>query len=196
MQQTSKYQFNLVESGDAFSPAPLNDNMEKVEAALENAEAAQTMCKLASYYAQTETVNAVLSLSSVDMSQFAYLELWVGGVTATAGSLYLQFNGDSSSKYVASGSSGTSPLTQFTLLSLNTSSSPTAAVLKIMDEARGRIHFSATIQSYQTMNMGTGYSTCYGMYTGCGLAGLSSVRVYGSQALNAGIEFVLYGIKK
>ena len=32
MQQTEKYQFNLVESGDAFSPAPLNDNMEKVEA--------------------------------------------------------------------------------------------------------------------------------------------------------------------
>ena len=34
MQQTEKYQFNLVESGDTFSPAPLNDNMEKVEAAL------------------------------------------------------------------------------------------------------------------------------------------------------------------
>ena len=32
MQQTSKYQFNLIDSGDTFSPAPLNDNMEKVEA--------------------------------------------------------------------------------------------------------------------------------------------------------------------
>lgn len=34
MQQTEQYQFNLVETGDAFSPAPLNENMEKVEAAL------------------------------------------------------------------------------------------------------------------------------------------------------------------
>ena len=31
MQQTSKYQFNLVEGGDDFSPTPLNQNMEKVE---------------------------------------------------------------------------------------------------------------------------------------------------------------------
>ena len=31
MQQTSKYQFNLVEGSDDFSPAPLNQNMEKVE---------------------------------------------------------------------------------------------------------------------------------------------------------------------
>lgn len=31
MQQTSKYQFNLVDTTDDFSPAPLNQNMEKVE---------------------------------------------------------------------------------------------------------------------------------------------------------------------
>ena len=31
MQQTSKYQFNLIEGTDDFSPTPLNDNMEKVE---------------------------------------------------------------------------------------------------------------------------------------------------------------------
>ena len=35
MQQTSKYQFNLVEGSDDFSPAPLNQNMEKVEEELE-----------------------------------------------------------------------------------------------------------------------------------------------------------------
>ena len=35
MQQTSKYQFNLVEGSDDFSPTPLNQNMEKVEEALE-----------------------------------------------------------------------------------------------------------------------------------------------------------------
>ncbi len=32
MQQTGKYQFNLIETSDAFSPDPLNENMEKVEA--------------------------------------------------------------------------------------------------------------------------------------------------------------------
>ena len=31
MQQTTKYQFNLVDTTDDFSPAPLNQNMEKVE---------------------------------------------------------------------------------------------------------------------------------------------------------------------
>lgn len=34
MQQTSKYQFNLVDTTDDFSPTPLNQNMEKVEEAL------------------------------------------------------------------------------------------------------------------------------------------------------------------
>ena len=39
MQQTSKYQFNLIETGDTFSPDPLNQNMEKVESALDAARA-------------------------------------------------------------------------------------------------------------------------------------------------------------
>lgn len=34
MQQTEKYQFNLIEGSDPFSPEPLNQNMEKVEGAL------------------------------------------------------------------------------------------------------------------------------------------------------------------
>ena len=34
MQHTNQYQFNLIESTDTFSPQPLNENMEKVEAAL------------------------------------------------------------------------------------------------------------------------------------------------------------------
>ena len=40
MQQTSKYQFKLIEGTDDFSPTPLNENMEKVEEAL-NQEAEQ-----------------------------------------------------------------------------------------------------------------------------------------------------------
>ena len=35
MQQTSKYQFKLIEGTDDFSPTPLNDNMERVEEELE-----------------------------------------------------------------------------------------------------------------------------------------------------------------
>ena len=39
MQQTKKYKLNLIEKTDAFSPDALNQNMEKVEAALEAAAA-------------------------------------------------------------------------------------------------------------------------------------------------------------
>ena len=35
MQQTSKYQFNLIEPEDKFLPTPLNQNMEKVEEAFQ-----------------------------------------------------------------------------------------------------------------------------------------------------------------
>lgn len=40
MQQTDKYKLNLVERDDVFSPDPLNENMEKVERALADAETA------------------------------------------------------------------------------------------------------------------------------------------------------------
>lgn len=35
MQQTDNYKLNLIETSDTFSPNPLNDNMEKVEAAMD-----------------------------------------------------------------------------------------------------------------------------------------------------------------
>lgn len=38
MQQTSKYQFNLVDATDDFSPDPLNQNAEKMETALAEME--------------------------------------------------------------------------------------------------------------------------------------------------------------
>lgn len=38
MKQTSNYQFNLIESGDTFSPNPLNENMEKAEEILTGLE--------------------------------------------------------------------------------------------------------------------------------------------------------------
>ena len=203
MQQTSKYQFNLVDTTDDFSPEPLNQNMEKVEealkgqaAALEAAKGEFPVVRLGSYTAATATVDASFDLSGVDMGQFAYLELWVGGVTATAGQLNLQFNGDGGNKYVASGSSGLSPVSQFTLLNFSVNSYPTDFVLQIVDEARGRVHFVGTTQSYQNMNYGAGYGTVCGMYTGCGLGALTAIRVYGSQELNAGVRMTLYGVRK
>ena len=39
MQQTTKYQLNLMETSDAFSPAPLNENAQKLESALDAARA-------------------------------------------------------------------------------------------------------------------------------------------------------------
>ena len=38
MQQTTKYQFKLIEGSDDFSPQPLNDNVEKVEEVLGDME--------------------------------------------------------------------------------------------------------------------------------------------------------------
>ena len=42
MQQTSKYQFKLIEGTDDFSPTPLNDNMERVEEEFQSVEQALT----------------------------------------------------------------------------------------------------------------------------------------------------------
>lgn len=36
MQQTPNYKFNLIETSDTFSPAPLNENAEKTETALDS----------------------------------------------------------------------------------------------------------------------------------------------------------------
>ena len=43
MQHTDKYKFNLIEKQDTFSPDPLNENMEKVEGALETKADAAAM---------------------------------------------------------------------------------------------------------------------------------------------------------
>ena len=39
MQHTDKYKLNLIENSDAFSPDALNENMQKLEAALEEVTA-------------------------------------------------------------------------------------------------------------------------------------------------------------
>ena len=42
MQQTDKYQLNLIEPSDTFSPAPLNENAQKLEEALQGGLTAAT----------------------------------------------------------------------------------------------------------------------------------------------------------
>lgn len=43
MQQTKKFKLNLIEKKDAFSPDPLNDNMEKLAAELSRLDAADAV---------------------------------------------------------------------------------------------------------------------------------------------------------
>lgn len=52
MQQTSQYKLNLIESGDTFSAAPLNENAEKLETTLAqhtSAIAARAKCSMGTY---------------------------------------------------------------------------------------------------------------------------------------------------
>ena len=45
MQQTEKYKLNLIEMSDTFSPEPLNENMEALEAALTDGLAAEAAAR-------------------------------------------------------------------------------------------------------------------------------------------------------
>ncbi len=54
MQQTNKYKLNLIEKDDTFSPDPLNDNMEKVERALEREAAARQAADAAEAQARAD----------------------------------------------------------------------------------------------------------------------------------------------
>ena len=54
MQQTNKYTLNLIEKDDTFSPDPLNDNMEKVERALEREAAARQAADAAEAQARAD----------------------------------------------------------------------------------------------------------------------------------------------
>ena len=198
MQQTTKYQFNLVDATDDFSPDPLNQNMEKVEealagqaAALEAAKGEFPVVRLGSYTAATATVDASFDLSGVDMGQFAYLELWVGGVTATVGSLQLRFNNDGEEHYQADGPDTNAHV----ILSLSDLTVESGVVCRYIGSANV-IQYNWLSFGRDVMSGGGGCSTGQGIYTGCGLDSVTSIRVFGSQALNQGIQITLYGIRK
>mgnify|MGYP001043898699 CR=1 FL=1 len=66
MQHTNKYKLNLIEKDDTFSPDPLNDNMEKVERALE-AEAAALDQRLQAIEAHHVAVGTYTPSNNLDI---------------------------------------------------------------------------------------------------------------------------------
>ena len=95
MQQTSKYQFNLVEGSDDFSPTPLNQNMEKVEEALETiaVTAAEKPYATGNYTGNggTQTITLGFKPLFVIITGQGYS----GGVSTTALLGYIAFSGGS-----------------------------------------------------------------------------------------------------
>ena len=93
MQQTTKYKLNLIETSDAFSPDALNQNTQKVEAALSAHEAAVEEATGAldqriqvfeakkfaygSYKASTDSDNIV----TLGFTPYAVLTHYIGGST-------------------------------------------------------------------------------------------------------------------
>ena len=59
MQQTTKYQLNLIETSDAFSPAPLNENAQKLENAIAAGDQAEAAARAAGDAALDQRVTAL-----------------------------------------------------------------------------------------------------------------------------------------
>lgn len=72
MQQTTQYQLNLIETDDAFSPNPLNDNTQKLEAALQAAEAAQAAETQARRESDSALAQRIAHIESFKMVSGAY----------------------------------------------------------------------------------------------------------------------------
>ena len=86
MQQTNKYKLNLIEKDDTFSPDPLNDNMEKVERALEREAAARQAADAAE--AQTRAdADAALDrrIQTIEAHKIVFGSAGNGSTTANLG---------------------------------------------------------------------------------------------------------------
>ena len=109
MQQTNQYKFNLIESGDQFSPAPLNENMEKVEEVLGELQQkiafAGNCKKFTGTYVGTGTYGSVSDATTLTFSeapqlvivsrkQDSFFAVLIQGVTKG-----ILFNGSSISSY-------------------------------------------------------------------------------------------------
>ena len=70
MQHTNQYQFNLIESGDTFSPQPLNENAEKMEQAL--AEQALALSSQIKFKVGTYTGTGTLGSTGKTVIKFPF----------------------------------------------------------------------------------------------------------------------------
>ena len=59
MQQTETYKLNLIETSDTFSPAPLNENAQKLEAAIAAGDAAEAAARAAAVAALDQRVSVL-----------------------------------------------------------------------------------------------------------------------------------------
>ena len=86
MQQTNKYKLNLIEKDDTFSPDPLNDNMEKVEEALEREAAARQAADAAEAQARADADAALdRRIQTIEAHKIVFGSAGNGSTTANLG---------------------------------------------------------------------------------------------------------------
>ena len=86
MQQTNKYKLNLIEKDDTFSPDPLNDNMEKVERALEREAAARQAADAAEAQARAGADAALdRRIQTIEAHKIVFGSAGNGSTTANLG---------------------------------------------------------------------------------------------------------------
>ena len=180
MQQTKNYKLNLIETSDTFSPAPLNENAEKTEAALAALHAADTaltgavsaaaaencLVKLGGpLMAQTKAQELVFDLSGVDMGQFFAL-LFLGRSIDFAAELRIN---DLEPGYA-----------------IFTSNPNPIGFALLMDTGRGGLSLNAMfvspVHAYQSITT-----------FACTIAEITRLTIYGNY--NPGTCFALYGIR-
>ena len=86
MQQTNKYKLNLIEKDDTFSPDPLNDNMEKVERALEREAAARQAADATEAQARADADAALdRRIQTIEAHKIVFGSAGNGSTTANLG---------------------------------------------------------------------------------------------------------------
>ena len=203
MQQTSKYQFNLVDATDDFSPEPLNQNAQKTETALTEMEetlaqvaAANRVVKLAQLSGGAAAQILTIDFSDIALGDYQSVELCLSGIRGSD-QLYARVNGDAAANY--SGPSNTS--SRGSMLSVGGSSTT--------GQSPGHYHIRLT-SSGEHLDMvsdwvsgggqydGIKCGTNYGRWWGGDLEDMQSMQLFSSNnaALAAGYQVYVYGVLK
>ena len=90
MQQTDKYQLSLIDRNDTFSPAPLNENAQKLEAAIAAEAAAEAAARQNADAAEAAT-RAAADAALDQRIQVFEARKFVIGHAELAGEVYLGF---------------------------------------------------------------------------------------------------------